>query len=349
MNLYFDESGNTGNNLIDIKQLYFCLASNNFTEEEATYLLSYIQTQSDEIHFKTLIKSAKHRDSLVKLFDDDLIAKNRIVFNYADKAFALIYRLVDKLIEPFYNNCKLDFYIDKDNVQFGYLLYYELKKEAKLQEYLNSFQRMSREKTSASINEFYNLTDRLFRKTKLQHLKTCLYIINSSKTSLDLSTDLKYSLDLTTSFCVSNIAKWGEIADDTFTIYHDNSKAICEDIELLKKYRDVDETKKMSTEFGFTVPHLRFNEIKLVDSKDYTQVQVSDLIASTITYLWNSKTSKKNEDFIDKMLKTKLCTDIDNVKSMNPLGIVEEYKSFNIDKFNRNVASILNNIGISSK
>lgn len=53
--IYFDESGNTGSNLIDLDQPVFTLASCTFSKEISEQLLKLIDSKStQEVHFKNL-------------------------------------------------------------------------------------------------------------------------------------------------------------------------------------------------------------------------------------------------------------------------------------------------------
>lgn len=130
MIIYFDESGNTGDNLLDPGQLYFSLASNNYTKKEAVELLNLFDTPANEIHFKRIIRYQKHRDTLISFFNHELVNEERIKFTYAEKPFALLYRLIDTLIEPFYYKYGVEFF-DEANINnaYGYLLYDILNKK----------------------------------------------------------------------------------------------------------------------------------------------------------------------------------------------------------------------------
>lgn len=343
MNLYFDESGNTGDNLLDINQPYFCLASNNYSEDEAEKLLSYITTQADEIHFKTLIKSKTHQNSILKLFNDDLIGRDRIIYTYADKAFALLIRLVDALIEPHYFNYGIDFYGNQDNKWYSYALYFDLKNENKLIEYINLFQLMIRKRTEQSINQFYDFNNELFSTTKSDYLKAYLFLIAKSKSNLDHVSFKKYSLDLATTSCLSIISTWNTYYDNIPTIIHDESKPIAENKTFLDKYRDKNEVDRMNEEYGLNQPLLRYSDIILADSKNHIQLQISDLIASTITYVYKIRDEKGLEDrFVKEFLETKLAKEATDIYSILPTGIANGgIPGFNTDKFQYNFIYVL--------
>ena len=58
----FDESGNTGTDLLNEKQTYFVLASTDFTIDEANSLLRPFWSQNssqEEVKFTSVVKSKK--------------------------------------------------------------------------------------------------------------------------------------------------------------------------------------------------------------------------------------------------------------------------------------------------
>lgn len=54
MNIYFDEAGNSGQNLLDKNQPIYVLVSHNFSIEEAEAILKPLETNSSEIYFKNI-------------------------------------------------------------------------------------------------------------------------------------------------------------------------------------------------------------------------------------------------------------------------------------------------------
>lgn len=56
--IFFDENGNTGECLLDAKQSFFVLASNDYSRGEAVELVHGLLSQSAaEVKFKTLKKT----------------------------------------------------------------------------------------------------------------------------------------------------------------------------------------------------------------------------------------------------------------------------------------------------
>ena len=68
-NLYFDESGFTGYNLLDPQQPVFCIASTDIGPDEAQAILreSFPRYQGQEYKFQNIWGSNRHRRGLAHL------------------------------------------------------------------------------------------------------------------------------------------------------------------------------------------------------------------------------------------------------------------------------------------
>ena len=72
--IYFDESGNTGSNLIDLDQPVFTLASCIFSKEISEELLKLIDSNSIyEVHFKNLRRRKSGQDAIIRLMSSKLL------------------------------------------------------------------------------------------------------------------------------------------------------------------------------------------------------------------------------------------------------------------------------------
>lgn len=64
--IYIDESGNTGQDLLNQDQRVFILSSNNFNDSELNELKA-IFNECNELHFVKLKKSEKGRKAIIEL------------------------------------------------------------------------------------------------------------------------------------------------------------------------------------------------------------------------------------------------------------------------------------------
>ena len=69
MKVYFDEAGNTGQDLLNVDQPVFGLAANNFDDDTADSLVSCLHSsQSQEAKFKNLKKTQAGQNKIIKFF-----------------------------------------------------------------------------------------------------------------------------------------------------------------------------------------------------------------------------------------------------------------------------------------
>ncbi|WP_252499170.1 DUF3800 domain-containing protein, partial [Escherichia coli] len=73
-NIYFDESGNTGSNLLDPNQPVFSLASCSFSDNDARNLIGLLNSRSPlEAHFKNLKRRKNGQDAIIRFMSSKLI------------------------------------------------------------------------------------------------------------------------------------------------------------------------------------------------------------------------------------------------------------------------------------
>lgn len=123
--IYIDESGNTGSNLLDKNQPVFATASCNFSVEEASYLLSKLPASlAQEAHFKKLRKSRAGCEAIIRLLSEELVNPERIKVHVIHKEFMVLTKIVDTLIEAYYNAHGHDFYKNGRNIAYSNMLWY---------------------------------------------------------------------------------------------------------------------------------------------------------------------------------------------------------------------------------
>ena len=89
---------------------------------------------------------------------------------------------------------------------------------------------------------------------------------------------------------------------------HDNSKQIDYWKKLIEftSSQDIMEEKEVGYDSRTMIYPLKIKELKLVDSKNYRQVQIADLVASSSAFVSKKIREGKNDDFVSKLLETKM-------------------------------------------
>lgn len=291
MNIYFDESGNSGENLLDKEQPVFVLVSHNLNKEQSLELLNNFETNSDEIHFKKIRKYYKHHQKLINILNSDLVDYSTVKIAYYYKKFAICAHLVDQIVETYYFKNGLSFYDDSLNIKYANALYlycefFDLQDE--FNKLLELFQKMFRVKTEESIEEFYVLAEII--KTKFQDNEegiNFIYPISDSRKYINeiLSSDKKYRMELTIPSITILCDIWYKETGNMIDIIHDESKSLKEwedtILELSNQNNSQNQIGVDTRTMTFPLP---ITSIKRVDSKEYPQIQLADLIGSAFAY-----------------------------------------------------------------
>ncbi|MEJ8591540.1 DUF3800 domain-containing protein [Riemerella anatipestifer] len=325
MNIYFDESGNSGENLLDKDQPVFVLVSHNLTKQQSIKLLENFETDADEIHFKKLRKYSKHYKHLEKLLNDNLIDYSHIKIAFYYKKFAICAHLVDQIVETFYLKKGLSFYERGLNILYANTLYiycefFEFQQE--FNQLLFLFQKMFREKTAESIEEFYKQADHI--ENELQKKDQGLdffYPISHSREYIEeiLRSDKKYRLELTIPSITILSDIWFKETGKKIDIIHDESKSLKEwEDTIMELSNPQNPTKQIGIDVRTMTFPLPIKSITRVDSRKYPQVQLADLLGSSFAYY--AKQILLNQDKNDALAllisKTKLA--MLPIHSLNP-------------------------------
>lgn len=308
-NLYFDEAGFTGSDLLSQQQPFFCLASVLFTDEELDDIKKDIGLSKfdNELHFKKLHTNWQGREVLTKLFNHPLLNEDHIITGIALKKYCIYAQIVDVLIETYLYKRGLNLYKKKGNIFLANSLYYFAfchNNQTLIREFEETFVNMVRCQDENSCSSFYQKLEELIKdKGTCSRFKVLLGLIHSSKEALDdaLVSDTPFYLDNTTSIFFAIIQKWYERTKQTLDVLFDNSKAIQSNLKLLEALRDIEENK---TIVGYDsrkhVLPFPVGTIKLVDSKSYFGVQVADTIASAFVFILTN-TNKKFEKYKEEL------------------------------------------------
>lgn len=303
--IYFDESGNTGSNLLDSDQPVFTLASCVFSQKESEQLLKLLESNSpNEAHFKNLRRRKSGQDGIVRLMSSKLIGVNNVKINIFLKEFMITTKIVDLLIEHMMHLMGEDLYLNGRNIALSNMLYYCLPTFCEtdlVQSMYKSFVKMIRSQDQESIDSFYidvqnvkdSSSDDNFKKNIDQILatKNC---IHDALNGID-----KHSLDPSIPALFLHCAQWGDVYPKGFHIIHDDSHSIEKQRSLFAQFMDwtQDEVELGYDRRKYNLP-LKGKSLKFASSEDHSQIQVSDIIASSFSY-WAAGVSRgETEDYL---------------------------------------------------
>ena len=151
-----------------------------------------------------------------------------------------------------------------------------------------------REQSNESIDAFYENVD-ILSELSDKYLCDILFHIRMSKDIIEhvLTEDRKYCLDLTTTSLVNLAWYWSNKLNSDIDIITDTSKPLKESLPIIKQLSSKDIP---STLVGYdTRKHqypLRIHSISMKDSASDLGIQLADIVASSISFMYNDSHSK---------------------------------------------------------
>ena len=300
--IYLDESGNTGSNLLDTNQPVFTLASCMFSNEESQKLLELVDSKSPhEAHFKNLRRRKSGQDGIVRLMSNKLVDLKNVKISIFLKEFMITAKIVDILIEHVMHLKGEDLYLNGRNIALSNMLYYCLPTffdSDLVQSMYQCFVIMIREQDQESIDNFYQSVENVRKSSSDDKyngnvdliLDTKIFVYDALK-NID-----KSCLDPSIPSLFSHCVLWGEAYPKGFHIIHDDSHSIEKQRLLFAQFMDWTQAE---VELGYDrrkykLP-LKGKSFKLASSDQHSQLQVSDIIASSFSY-WAAGVSRGEEE-----------------------------------------------------
>jgi hypothetical protein len=335
--IYFDEAGNSGPNLLDKDQPTYLLLSHNYTEEETKEILAPLisNSKANELHFKQLKKYAKSRRAILECINHPLIQKERVFQFVAHKEFMVTIQMVDQLVEHVYYKSGIDIYKGGLNISTANLLYIMGKNvwdKNLFNVMCSNFVSWMRTKDNESGIAFYAAAQKIYvSRGKNKDKDLLLPILKSLPFAKEimLSVD-KYTLDATLSCFNSHCHFWANIYKKPFDIVVDNSKQIeyWEDmINFLTESLPEQEVGYGSRKHKYP---LLINSLTMQSSDKSLQIQLADILGSSLNYCYGQIATDKTEDFAVAIDSSKLVQTSRSVmwpgKEMTPeeLDMVDE-------------------------
>lgn len=309
-NIFFDESGNTGGNLLDSTQPFFTLSSSSINKPDALKALELTGSKSPtEAHFKTLRRRKSGQDGIIRLLESKYVNEENVKIFLVDKKYMLTTKIVDILIETWCFNRGLDLYKNGQNLALSNVYYFCFPAfcgEEKTDKMYQKFMSMVRNQTPESIDEFYTSVDELKACSSDQRFVDTINRISITKNEIDdiLEDVEKNTLDPSIPSLFKHCIEWGKLYPNGFYIKHDDSKAITEQQDIFNKFMDM---SKITEVYGydrrtFELP-IKARSLTFHSSQEYPQLQVVDIVASAAAYYVNCLKRNELDDYLFKELK----------------------------------------------
>lgn len=290
--IYLDESGATGNHLMDPEQPFFVYASLGLEQDEASAIHSEMvdrfRIQGPELKGITLTKRRQGRKAILWLWHE---VGQRSKIAVAEKVFALAGKFFEYMFDPPLAKGNSLFYsIGFHKFIANYLYISYVSGDADTRKMFKDFEDLMRTHKPEDVEQVLSPLDRLSTSDPLHAmLGFCLCNQNSIKDEIkhlrDLDKGTRWDLELSQTMVHWLLAFWGE-EFEKLEAYCDESKPIESNMEMFNQF--IGRKDKAYIRLGGEPsPSLVYNlsgPIELVDSKKYPGVQIADVIASSIAY-----------------------------------------------------------------
>ena len=292
-NVYLDESGHTGANLLDPEQPVFVYAAVAIDDSEAQAIHSEafarFRLQGEELKGANLLKRQRGQNAAFWILERTSDCVKASVIN---KEYALAGKFFEYIIEPIISERNSLFYQMDFHHFIAMNLYLEFKSGAMYgRNVLADFQQMMRNADSALLGTILSADgygmEQEYPLTQILTIALCHQ--EQIKREIDAlkehNTASGWLLELSATAVSYLLASWSE-EFETLRVFCDNSKPIATDLHLFQNFIGRSDKVYMWSRVQNN-PSIVYNmseQICLVDSKQFPAVQIADVWASTLAY-----------------------------------------------------------------
>ena len=305
----FDESGNSGGNLLDSEQPVFVLASVHVTDDETVKL---IEPHSDEMKFSKLKRSFKGRRKILDILNTDLLSDDKVLISGFHKPFMVITKMVDLLIEPMLYESGIDLYERGANIAMANMLFFTMPVfigRDSFESIQSAFVEMVRFSSSAAAERFFELIYEA--RSDLKHSEFAQELDMLLATQSEVRKSLRKwdgsDLDPAIPAFVEHGSIWTSRLKTEFSILHDSSKPIQQQQLILEAMMS---TSEEPVSIGYDRRKMAFpimaTGIEFHDSSLVPQIQLADIIASSAAYCLRASLGTQIDTFAHELQRTKI-------------------------------------------
>lgn len=315
----FDESGNTGANLLDAAQPVFTLASVNVSVEEAADIVRTTSRNSDEMHFVKLRRSARGRSRIMAVLRSDVLCPDRCRLSAYHKPFMITTKIVDLLIEPMAHEDGMDLYERGANIAMSNMWHTVAPVfigEDRFRELQSLFVNFVCQQTWRSVMKFYRYVDRLFGEFEGHKFQREIGLLLAATQRIGW----KHYAHLGDSYLDPAFPAffdlgcyWSGMLGEVFDIVHDSSHIIEKEQDRLELLMSPDlPTEVIGYDRRKQAFPIKATGIQFVDSALHPQVQVADIVAGAAAYALKKVALAQVDQFARDILESPLFVDGDH-------------------------------------
>jgi Protein of unknown function (DUF3800) len=289
----FDESGNSGQNLLESSQPIFVLCSVRLEESIAEGIVERHRGELAELKFSGMRKSSAGRGAVAAVVEESAITPDNVFLSMALKPWMIAGKFVDLLVEPYFHARGRNMYAGDLPLKMANALY-ERAGLAMGEEVWRDVQTKFVAMMQRSTAEH--------RKAMLAALATARGACSPAEDGIAAMLDaalyfedvteevyadqIHYQLDPAPAALTVHLDHWSE-AIGSYRVLHDHSAAVLDWQPALEELADV--------------------SIEMVDSTAYPAVQIADVLAGALVALGRERFGARTpEAFVQKLGEGKL-------------------------------------------
>lgn len=290
--IYCDESGATGNDLLDAEQPFFVYSALALSSQRAEDLVRRMRADfslSGEVKGANLLKHDKGRRAITWLLGE-CTADARLII--CDKKYALACKLFEYIFEPVLASWSRPFYESKFHLFVSHLLWaaFEARSET-ASSVLARFQALMRERDEARLAVF--LAPEGLATSAVRELRQIVAFAAGNRDAIWEEIESlagedptgRWILDLTMSSLFSLLRHWGRHFD-ALEVYCDDSKPLRENLDVINSMSPPTETHTEThrEDLPRLVTFRLAKPIARVKSIQYPGIQIADVFASAVRH-----------------------------------------------------------------
>jgi hypothetical protein len=287
--VFFDESGNTGQNLLDINDPIFALASCSFPSDKEQELLSlFDKFRGPELKFSRLKRTPSGQNAVLSFLRSPEINSASVGVVIFHKPFTIVSKYCDVVLEPSFQKAGIDFYERGLNLATANLLSTTMPtflNPSTWRNFLSLFVRVIRERTPAVFREWQRLSELIYNHLEHANREVGYYfapVLLLTHTELfEVITEDELDPIAPAYYVLAN--HWGKLTGKPFEVRADESKVLVKTRGHLLKLSDSN-VKPFTAGYDRRTMDfpLKVNDIVAVDSKTHLQIQFADILSGAI-------------------------------------------------------------------
>ncbi len=288
LNVYFDESGNTGQNLSDLSQPTFALSSTILDPAAAVLVLSrFARLGHDEIKYSKVRRTERGQQlALEFLQDGELSGKVARVF-VVHKPFMIVSKMVDMLIEPVMHRMGHNMYEQKEALALANLLtltYPVFIGRTRFDRLLSLFVEAVRTKDKAISQRFFKEAEALDAAIEKKHPKCGDLLLPLKMEAMEGAPHVQSAsfdeLDPIIATFMNHVRHWRGINTQRMGIVADESKTLRRNEQMFMDLSNQTVGSVSKEYYGHRLEFpLPIDSFRFVDSRHEPSVRVADLLA----------------------------------------------------------------------